>query len=32
MGDFYIVSPKYQWLISENHEETASFLGIGLIL
>ena len=32
LGDFYIVSKKYQWLISENHEEIASFLGNGLIL
>ena len=25
--DFYIVSKKYEWLISEDHEETAYFVG-----
>lgn len=25
--DFYLVSKKYDWLISENHEEVVSFVG-----
>ena len=25
--DFYVVSKKYNWLISEDHEETACFVG-----
>lgn len=32
LDDFYIVSKKYQWLISENHEEIAAFVGDGLNL
>lgn len=27
LGDFYIISKKYRWLVSENHEEIVSFLG-----
>ena len=28
--DFYIVSKKYDWLISENHEDVVSFVGDNL--
>lgn len=30
--DYYIVSKKYDWLISENHHEIVSFVGEGLRL
>ena len=29
-NDFYIVSKKYDWLISENHEDVVSFVGDNL--
>ena len=32
LDDFYIVSKKYRWLISENHEEIAAFVGEGMNL
>lgn len=32
LSDFYIISKKYLWLISENHEDIASFVGHGLKL
>lgn len=28
--DFYLVSKKYDWLISENHEDVVSFIGNNL--
>ena len=28
--DFYLVSKKYDWLISENHEDVVSFVGNNL--
>ncbi|WP_408605477.1 DUF6756 family protein [Catonella morbi] len=27
LDDFYIVSKKFEWLISENHEDIVSFVG-----
>ena len=30
LDDFYIVSKKFEWLISENHEDIVSFVGATL--
>ena len=30
LDDFYIVSKKFDWLISENHEDIVSFVGATL--
>ena len=31
-GDYYIVSKKYEWLISEDHHDIVSFVGAGFDL